>query len=141
MEAGRIVQFGTPKELFDAPAAPSVGAIFGGAQIVRATLKDGEYESPFGRWPRECTLGEGASEGQEADLLVQGRALRLELDRDGIPVRDVHPLGERARVLLQHSGGGELTAEVPQAAADHIRLGARYRITPDPDSLRVFVRG
>lgn len=140
MEAGRIVQFGTPQELYQAPATPAVGAMFGGAQIIRATLKDGEYESVFGRWLAECVLGEGASEGDEVELLVQARALRLELDREGVPVRDVHPLGERARVLLQHIGGAQITAEVPQSAADHIRPGARYRIKPDPDSLRVFVR-
>ena len=140
MEAGRIVQFGTPQELYNAPATPAVGAIFGGSQIISASLKDGAYESVFGRWPTECVLGEGANEGDAVELLVQARALRLELDREGIPVRDVHPLGERARVLLQHVGGTEITAEVPQAAADHIRPGARYRIHPDPDTLRVFVR-
>ena len=140
METGRIVQFGTPQELYDAPAAPSVGAIFGGAQIVRAVLKDGAYESAFGRWDTACVLGTGAREGDKVDLLVQARALRLEPDRDGVPVRDVHPLGARARILLQHPSGAELTAEVPQSAADHIRPGARHRIKPDPDSVRVFAR-
>jgi len=140
MEAGRIVQFGTPQDLYTAPAAPSVGAIFGGAQVLGAVMKDGAYESAFGRWSPRCALGDGAGEGERVDLLVQGRALRLELDRDGVPVRDVHPLGERARVLLQHAGGAELTAEVPQSAADHIRPGARYRVQPDPDTVRVFVR-
>ncbi|MEL6709995.1 MAG: ABC transporter ATP-binding protein [Pseudomonadota bacterium] len=141
MEAGRIVQFGTPQELYTAPAAPSVGAIFGGAQIVPARVKDGGFESVFGHWPAACLLGEAASEAGDVDLLVQGRALRLELDREGIAVRDVHPLGARARVLLQHASGAELTAEVPQSAADHIRPGARYRIKPDPHTVRVFERG
>ena len=142
MEGGRIVQFGTPQDLYNAPASPAVGAIFGGAQIVSAVVKNGEYESVFGRWSPDCTIGReiGLEEGASVDLLVQGRALRLELDRDGIAVRDVHPLGARARVLLQHSSGAQITAEVPQSAADHIRAGARYRIKPDPDTLRVFAR-
>lgn len=145
MEAGRIVQFGTPHELYDAPATPAVGAIFGGAQIVHATLKDGAYESAFGQWSGGCVLGagrgQGAREGDEVELLVQGRALRLERDAGGVPVRDIHPLGARARVLLQHSGGAEITAEVPASAADHIRPGDRYRVRPDPDTVRVFARG
>jgi len=33
MEAGRIVQFGTPEDLHERPVAASVGAIFGGAQV------------------------------------------------------------------------------------------------------------
>ncbi len=147
MEAGRIVQFGTPQELYNAPATPAVGAMFGGAQIIRAIVKKGAYESVFGRWPPECARGYAqrggedlpGREGEEVELLVQARALRLEPDGQGIAVRDVHPLGERARVLLRHPGGAEITAEVPQSAADHIRQGSRYRIYPDPDTVRVFV--
>ncbi|MEO0872287.1 MAG: ABC transporter ATP-binding protein, partial [Pseudomonadota bacterium] len=60
MEAGRIVQFGTPQELYNAPLAPSVGAIFGGAQIVRGRILPGGYESVFGFWPSECVYGEVA---------------------------------------------------------------------------------
>jgi iron(III) transport system ATP-binding protein len=146
MDAGRIVQFGTPQELYNAPATPAVGAMFGGAQIIRALVKEGAYESVFGRWPRQCARGfaQGGSEaspgreGEEVELLVQARALRLEPDREGIRVRDVHPLGERARVLLRHAGGAEITAEVPQSAADHIRQASRYSVHPDPDTVRVF---
>ncbi|MEM1196609.1 MAG: ABC transporter ATP-binding protein [Pseudomonadota bacterium] len=138
MEAGRIVQFGTPQELYNAPAAASVGAIFGGAQIVRARFKEGGYDFAFGRWAAECVLGEAPEDDAEIDLLVQARAVRLELHREGVPVRDVHPLGARARVVLRHASGAELTAEVPQSAGDHIRPGQRYRIKPDPGSVRAF---
>ena len=138
MEAGRIVQFGTPQELYNAPLAPSVGAIFGGAQIVRATFKDGAYESDFGRWAADCVLGDPPEENTALDILVQARALRLDRDREGLAVRDVHPLGARARVLLRHPSGAELTAEVPQSAGDHIRPGALYRVKPAPASVRAF---
>ena len=141
MEGGGIVQIGTPQELYNAPATPSVGEIFGGAQIVRAEVKSGLYESVFGRWLNACLVGEGVAEGQSADLLVQARALRLEKDEEeGVPVRDVHPLGARARVLLQHESGAELTAEVPASAAEHIRAGDLYRFTPDSESVRAFPR-
>jgi iron(III) transport system ATP-binding protein len=142
MEAGRIVQIGTPGELYEAPLAPSVGAIFGGAQIVRAEVKGAGFESAFGHWPLVSARGEPPREGARVELLVQARALRLEPDaagvHGGVTVRDVHPLGHRARVLLRHAGGGELTAEVPYSAAAHIRAGERYRVRPDEGSLRVF---
>ncbi|MEM6859032.1 MAG: ABC transporter ATP-binding protein [Pseudomonadota bacterium] len=141
MEAGRIVQFGTPQELYNAPLAPSVGAIFGGAQIVSGCLKQGKYESVFGVWPGECVYGDvtgDLAENGAVDLLVQARALRLEPDREGLRVRDVHPLGARARVLLRHKSGAELTVEVPQSAGDHIKPGMRYRVAPDPASVRAF---
>ncbi|MEO0643194.1 MAG: ABC transporter ATP-binding protein [Pseudomonadota bacterium] len=138
MEAGRIVQCGTPQELYNAPRVPSVGAIFGGAQVVQARFKDGVFDCPFGRWDAQCALGDVPQEGASLELLVQARALRLDRDRDGVPVRDVHPLGARARVVLRNSDGAELIAEVPQSAGDHIRPGSRYRITPDPASVRAF---
>ncbi|MEL6737582.1 MAG: ABC transporter ATP-binding protein [Pseudomonadota bacterium] len=143
MEAGRIVQFGTPQELYNAPLAPSVGAIFGGAQIVRARLRPDGYESVFGFWPSECVYGEVAGTDAKGacdwvDLLVQARALRLEPDREGLKVRDVHPIGARARVLLRHESGAELTAEVPQSAGDHIKPGMPYKVAPDPASVRAF---
>ena len=138
MEAGRIIQFGTPQELYNDPAAPSVGAIFGGAQIVRATLRDDHFESDLGSWASAGVIGDEVPEGGEADLLLQGRALRLKLDRDGLFVRDVHPLGARSRVLLRHPSGAQVTAEVPQSAGDQIEVGSRYRVTPDPDSVRAF---
>ncbi|MEO0463527.1 MAG: ABC transporter ATP-binding protein [Pseudomonadota bacterium] len=141
MEAGRIVQFGTPQELYETPAAPSVGAIFGGAQIVSAERRDGRYRSLFGAWPKECVendeTGDGLKDGT-CCLLVQARSLRLEPDADGLTIRDLHPLGERVRVLLRHHTGGELTAEVPLAAAAHLAQGERYCVRPDPGSVRAF---
>lgn len=140
MEGGRIVQVGTPAELYDTPAAPSVGAIFGGAQIVEAAVKGGAYETPFGFWPaRVCSaamLGEGAG----AALLVHARCLRLEPDREGLSVADLHELGDSVRVLLRHHTGLELTAELGQEAAEQIAPGQRYRALPDDGSVRVFER-
>lgn len=138
MEAGRIVQIGTPQELYDSPAAPSVGAIFGGAQIVSARVIEGKFESGFGRWPLNSIVDGTAAEGEVFDLLAQARSLRLHPDPHGLVVRDLHPLGARVRVLLRSDIGEELTAELPGAATASIMPGARYRIEPDEGSVRAF---
>ncbi len=144
MEAGRIVQFGTPQELYEAPAAPSVGAIFGGAQIVFASFEAGKYETAFGRWANECMVADDhrhkIAEGDRFDLLVQARAIRLHPDPHGSVLHDLHPLGERVRVLMRGGGGSELTAEIPRAAASSLQLGTRYRVEPDAASVRAFAR-
>jgi iron(III) transport system ATP-binding protein len=137
MAAGRIVQFGTPQDLYEAPAAPSVGSIFGGAQVVRAQLRAGAYRSVFGVWPGDCVADGGTGEGP-VDLLVQARSLRLEPDAQGLPIRDLHPQGERVRVLLRHHTGAELTAEVPLAAAVLLEAGQRHCVRPDRGSVRAF---
>ncbi len=144
MEAGRIVQFGTPQQLYEAPAAPSVGAIFGGAQIVFASFAEGKYETAFGRWASDRVAADDAAvkvgDGDRFDLLVQGRAIRLHPDPHGATLRDLHPLGDRARVLLRGAGGAELTAEIPQAAAVSLNPGEHYRVEPDAGSVRAFAR-
>lgn len=140
MEAGRIVQFGTPAQLYHEPAAPSVGAIFNGAQIVEARVKAGAFETAFGFWLASMASGPMAEEGAEVDLLVEARRLRLEPDRDGLTAQDLHPLGDTVRVLLRHHTGIELTAELGQEAAEAIAQGQRYRLIPDEGSLRTFVR-
>ena len=141
MEAGRIVQVGSPAELYDAPAAPSVGAIFGGAQIIEAEVKGGAYHTAFGFWPARAGVGPIGAEGAAVDLLVHARCLRLEPDREGLSVQDRHELGDRVRVLLRHYSGLELTAELGLEAAQTIIADQRYRAVPDDGSVRVFERG
>lgn len=145
MEAGRIVQIGSPQELHEAPLTPSVGAMFRGAQSVRAHRRGEAIRSAFGAWPLECLgpadedgVAERVKDDDAVDLLVQARSLRLAPDADGLTLRDLHPLGDRVRALLRHHSGAQLTAEIPVEAAAHLRAGARYRVTPDRHSVRAF---
>jgi len=140
MEAGRIVQFGTPAQLYDAPAAPSVGAIFGGAQIIPAQVKGGAFETAFGFWPARIAATPVGVEGAQVDLLVHARCLRLVSDRDGLSAHDRHEQGDKVRVLLRHHSGMELTAQLGLEAAQGIVEGDRYRALPDDGSVRVFLR-
>ena len=114
--------------------------------IARATTRrswrarwSGElFETSFGNWAQACAQGSLPKAGELVDVLVHARALRLHPDREGVIAQDLHPMGERVRVLLRDAGGHELTAELPSAAASSITPGARYRVEPDAQSLRVF---
>jgi iron(III) transport system ATP-binding protein len=141
MEGGRIVQFGTPAELHDAPASAAVGAIFSGAQIVAARVSGAGLATAFGTWPLAAAKDAGDSAawplaGAEADLLVHADRLDLVADSAGLVVADVHPLGAVTRVLLAGEGAAQITVETAAA----ILPGARYRVVPQAQSLRVFAR-
>ncbi|MFL0670953.1 MAG: ABC transporter ATP-binding protein [Erythrobacter sp.] len=140
MERGRIVQFGTPAELHDAPASAAVGAIFSGAQIVAARASEDGFATAFGIWPLTAVkdAGEATSPrpSAEADLLVHADRLDLVADAAGLAVADVHPMGEVTRVLLTGADGAQITVETRGA----VSAGARYRVVPQPASLRVFAR-
>ncbi len=136
MEGGRIVQFGTPQELHEAPQAASVGAIFGGAQVVRAVREGSEFLTAFGPWDVASASGD-VPESLAIDLLIHADQLDCRADPSGLEVRDVQPLGSSTRVLLAGEGGAEITAET----AEMIEPGARYRVVPKPASLRAFAQG
>jgi iron(III) transport system ATP-binding protein len=135
MEAGRIVQFGTPQELHEAPATAAVGAIFSGAQVIAGTNAEEGLDTPFGLWPLASLAG-ALPEAGALDLLVQADRLVPVADLRGCRVRDVHPLGPRNRVLLESPGGEAVTVET----AVPVDAGQRYSVLPDPGSVRAFAR-
>jgi iron(III) transport system ATP-binding protein len=136
MEGGRIVQFGTPPELHDAPATAAVGAIFSGAQVIAGAPAEAGLDTPFGLWPLASLAGE-LPEAETLDLLVQADRLTPVADVRGCRVRDVHPLGARARVLLESADGVSITVET----ALPVDPGKTYSVVPDPESVRAFPRG
>jgi len=133
MEEGRIVQFGSPDELHDTPLAASVGAMFSGAQVVAARREGDALATGFGTWPLSCLAGE-VPDAVRLDLLVQASALDLVVDPQGLPVRDIHPLGGYFRVLLKEAGGRDLVIETGDAPRD----GESYRVVPHAHSVRAF---
>lgn len=136
MEDGRIVQFGTPEELHDAPATAAVGAIFSGAQVIAGTRVDEGLDTPFGLWPLASLFGE-CPEAGVLDLLVQADRLVPVADPRGCRVRDVHPLGPCNRVLLEASDGAAITVET----ALPVDPARSYSVLPDLGSVRAFVHG
>jgi iron(III) transport system ATP-binding protein len=135
MERGRIVQFGTPAELHNAPASAAVGAIFSGAQVIAGARTEAGLDTPFGLWPLASLAGARPELGA-LDLLVQADRLTLVSDMRGCRVRDVHPMGPRARVLLESADGASVTVET----AVSVDPAKTYSVLPDPESVRVFAR-
>ncbi len=135
MEAGRIVQFGTPQDLHEAPATAAVGAIFGGAQVIAGAAREEGLDTAFGLWPLGALIGELPAEAA-LDLLVQADRLVPVPDPRGCRVRDVHPLGARSRVLLESPDGLSITVET----ALPVDAGKTYSVLPDPESVRAFPR-
>ena len=133
MEAGRIVQLGTPDELHKEPATPSIGAMFGGAQIVPAIVQESALVTAFGTWPRS-SLSNDLPDAERLELLVHAKELELAEADTGFAVRDVHPLGGVARVLFDDGAGQELAVETARA----VEPSLRYAIQPTLGSARAF---
>lgn len=135
MEGGRIIQFGTPEDLHERPATPSVGAIFGGAQVVSAKREGDDLVTALGQWPLTCIAGE-VPEAGEMDLLVHAEALECISDDEGLIVVDVHPLGVASRLALRTNQGEEITVQ----STASVEEGERYKVVPREGSVRAFTR-
>ncbi len=135
MEAGRIVQFGTPHDLHHAPQTAAVGAIFSGAQVIGAVRAGGGAATAFGLWPLSCAAG-AVPDAPALDLLVQADRLELVADAAGCTVRDIHPMGAVTRVLLAGVGGAQIVVETTAS----VSAEQPYRVVPQPGSVRAFAR-
>lgn len=111
MREGRIVQQGTPEELYAGPGDAYVMRLFGEVNRIGGTVRDGHVATPLGR---ACAPGLG--EGTRADVMV--RAEGVVLDADG-PVR--------GRVMTRRMLGGTsiLHISVPDDGGEALHLHAR----------------
>jgi iron(III) transport system ATP-binding protein len=78
MRDGRIIQTGTPTELYREPKDPQAAALFGGANSFHAKVVNGRAHSPFGQ------LGAPSlSEGEWAEIVYRPAAVKVA--EEGIP--------------------------------------------------------
>ena len=72
MREGRILQTGTPDELYCHPATAFVAQLFGEVNRLHAKNAGGRVDTPFGHLPAG-----GLEEGAEAEILIRPEALQL----------------------------------------------------------------
>lgn len=145
LQDGRIVQLGTPEELYDAPNCRYTAEFVGVSNLFHGTVKDStfideghgrEYRLPAGHRP------EGTS------LLVRPEHLRISPagavtnevhDRIAATVEDCIYLGSSRTVQARTDAGALLTArtEVPRSP-DGIHVGARIQMHWEAADARVL---
>ena len=101
MRDGRIVQEGTPADIYHAPLDPQAATLFGGANIFHARVHAGRANSPFGH----ADAG-GMGEGVWAEVIFRPTAIQVA--DDGIPARVLS--------LRPHGAGAEIEAAIETAA-------------------------
>ena len=131
MRDGRLVQTGTPADVYRAPADLGVAAFLGDAVTVPATIINGAAVCDLGTLPLATPAPDGP-----ATLLIRPEQIALCLPDMMIPgsearVRDVTFYGKDATVRLALSGSYlTITARVPG-----------YATPQTGDTVRVVVRG
>ena len=133
MREGRIVQQGSPIDLYRRPASLFVAAFFGEVNRLSGQADDGRVATRLGVVPT------GLSSGQRVHVAVRPEALRVDMAGGaGVPARVVsaHPLGRSTRLVLVLDDGQRLRARIwglHQPAPD-----TTVTITLDPAQAFVF---
>jgi ABC-type sugar transport system ATPase subunit len=140
---GRVVQRGTPDEVYEQPVDTYVAGKIGSPQmnLVPATLTDAAagLDTPLGRFPaprpvRTGQTGEAALVGiRPSDIRVAGSA------EAGLAttVHLVEPLGD-VTVVSVEAGTEILRLVLPEAAAARMRPGDALPIAINPDKFHIF---
>jgi iron(III) transport system ATP-binding protein len=106
VDDGRLVQVGTPAEIYAKPASRWLAQFVGGALVLPGTWNDGAVVGPLGTVPAVLADGHLAHNGDTVDLVLRPEQLSLRsvgsVGGDGViaMVRDVAYFGHDAVVTM-----------------------------------------
>ena len=134
MRDGKLIQVGSPREIYEMPASIDVARFIGAANLVPGTVVErgvvlvaGERFSA----PDLAPLGEGT-------VLIRPERIRVGAGTHAATIEHVTFAGSTLRVAL-HIGGVSLVAEVPNDETSiGLRNGDKTMIDVLPDAVRVL---
>jgi putative spermidine/putrescine transport system ATP-binding protein len=135
MNAGRIEQLGTPREVYEEPATRFVAEFIGASTVLDARAVDAGTVALAGGQHLRVALDRPLEPGAALQLLI--RPERVELGggaANALPARvaSVMFLGDHSELRLELSGGVRLLATVRGAAA--VQPGDAVTVTLPPDA-------
>ncbi len=126
MWEGRILQVGTPQEIYRHPATHEVAAFVGDADFLPGSRRDGAIESELGRFE-----GIGGHDG-DVELMVRPECVLI--DDDGTPAdiigREFY--GHDQALLLRLPSGREVRARLGPADEFDVGTTVRVRVVGEP---------
>lgn len=135
MRQGRLVQQGTPRDLYHCPLDADVARFFSHFNEIETAVANGRVITPFGQLPAK-----GIAEGAKAVVMIRPQGLLpLRAGQQGAAARvlDVRFLGDELQLtVLFEALDKPFFARVPASAA--IGLGETVRFIADPAHIFVF---
>lgn len=141
MQDGRVVQTGTPQQIYDHPATPAAAA-FLGASVLRVQLP---HASTGGRHVIAAPPGHG--DDRAVDAYVRPHEVRLHKPSTGVPEQDMRlgriqrakVIGAKVKVSLVLPGGDQVVVDMPRGEFDQLAVKEGDVVVVDVHSARVFV--
>jgi len=146
MNDGRIVQAGTPLDIYFRPANSFVASLFGPLNRIAAVVRDGRADTFIGSF-----AASGIADGTPVEVQIRPEALMPRApvppateQRPAIPspipltVLDIHPIGRASFVRFVGPGGERMDARIP--GVFRAVPGSDVEMTVDPARSFVFPR-
>ncbi|MCW9039099.1 MAG: ABC transporter ATP-binding protein [Rhodospirillales bacterium] len=133
---GRIVQAGTPEEIYFSPANSYVASLFGKLNRMTGTVEAEQVKTPLGTVPAK-----GFADGADVEILVRPEGIGFAESGAPVEVAEARLLGRRSQLRLRSrgsDGGHEFVA--------HVQGGFRHSgdcpaaVSFDPAHTFVFAR-
>ena len=134
LDEGRVLQVGTPRELYDRPDTAAVARLFGNAETLTAAFDGDVVTTAFGAWPLDALRLPPPSSGT-VELTVRSDALTLERDDDGLPIADLRIAGGSDLAIVRAADATLLNVELTRP--HRFRPGDRVRVRPQDGSVLV----
>jgi spermidine/putrescine ABC transporter ATP-binding subunit len=134
MNAGRIEQLGSPREVYERPGTRFVADFIGASSVLEGRAVDRETVELAGGVRLRVTLRESPAPGRAVRLLV--RPERVELGGGGVNtltarVASVMYLGDHCEVRLELAGGHSMLATLRGSTALSRDDSVTVRVAPD----------
>ena len=98
MREGRIVQFGAPYNLYNAPLDREAAAFFSDINIIHGVVRNALTETPFGQF-----LTPGLVNGADVEIVIRPQHLKMDFDRDGRGPNPTASDGVPARAVVKRA--------------------------------------
>ena len=120
MRGGRIVQQGSPYNIYNSPVDRAAAAFFSDVNVIRGVSRGALTDTPFGAF-----LTPGHADGAEVEIVIRPQHLKIDFDRAGRGPNPTPGDGTAARglVLRARFRGRESLVEFDMQG-DHSRLTA-----------------
>jgi len=136
MRDGRLVQSGSPDELYRRPASEQVAQWFGQVMTFKGQARAGMVRTPL------ADIATEAPDGTAVDVAIRAEAIRFKPNFDGAGaagrIIDCRRMGPSCSIAIKLEQGPLLTLRVPSATPHQI--GMRIGFDVDPKLTFVFER-
>lgn len=98
MRGGRIVQMGSPYNVYNSPVDRAAAAFFSDINIIRGVSHGALTQTPFGEF-----LTPGHADGTEVEIIIRPQHLKIDFDRGGRGPNPTMQEGSAARGTVQRA--------------------------------------